>query len=282
MPNLLLFQAYTSQQVAGCRYFLLKYLAIYNLKPPAQTTVVIYTNEPEAFEGFTNFFPHFQMPELLWDTSVQALTKTRLLQQTFLQTGGNVLYCDAATYPLQPLESVFADIEKGAVYLHAPQRHNESELQSALGKNAALRDKTATAVAAPQSRITVWDTAVVGINKHHNQQLQTLLQKEEAAPNKLATDYAYTTVLSETGKLKSAAKFIFDYSAFKEFNQLLETFFIKTEEESIPNQVKAVHHLDAAAIQQQKEVFQQQPLFKKWLQIISGKRWNIQQYAAKL
>lgn len=279
MPNYLLFQAYTKQQVAQCRYFLLKYVAIYNLKPHADTMAVVYTNDPVAFEGFTNFFPQFQMPGI---TPTLTATKTALLHHFFQQHNGAVLYCDTATYPLQPLEHLFTDLEKGALYLHSPRRFTEAELVKAQRRFSAVHDKTATAVATPLSaHITVWDTSVIGLHSRNKDLIQNLLQEESNSENALASDYNYTKVFSELGKLKSAAKYISEYSSLPEFGQLLETFFKKNDEENIPNQVKLVHHLDAAAIQQQKEAYQQQPLFKKWLQVIAGKRWSIQQYAKK-
>lgn len=277
MPNHLLFHAYTKQQVAECRYFLLKYLSLYNLKPPAGTAIIIYTDQPVAFEGFTNFFRQFQMLDALRNTSGSS-TNVAVLQQAFLQASGNMLYCDTATYPLLPLEHLFADIEKGGLYLYAPQRQKESELNTALRKRTAHRDKTATAVAAPpENRITVWHAAVVGVSSQ-KQDLIAKLAPQGSGQNSLATDYLFTRSFSEGGKIKSASKYIFHYGDLKEFSQLLETFFAKSEEESIPNQVKLVHHLDAATVQQQKEAYQQQPLFKRWLQIITGKRWSVKQY----
>jgi hypothetical protein len=282
MPNQLLFHAYNRQQVAECRYFLLKYLAVYNLKPPAGTAVVIYTDQPVAFEGFINFFAHFQMPDVLLNASPNAMTKVAVLQQALLQYSGNLLYCDTATYPLQGLEHLFADIEKGALYLHAPQRQKENELNAALRKFTSRRDKTMAPIPEPpDAHVTVWHAAVVGISDREKELIAQLAPEAPASQNDLALDYLFTNVFGEAGKIKSAAKYIFDYSALKEFSQLLETFFKKNEEESIPNQVKLVHHLDAATVQQQKEAYRQQPLFKKWLQVLTGKKWTIRQYESK-
>lgn len=280
MLNHLLFHAHTKEQVAQCRYFLLKHLEIYNLKPPAATKIVVYTNEPVAFEGFTNFFSCFEMREPAPLPGNAA--KTMLLHQFFLQNSGAVLYCDTATYPVQPLEALFADIGKGNLYLHAPRRHPESELNKAFRKMPGLRDKTATAVAAPApARVNVWHTAVIGISDRNKDRIERLLQEAPGAENALATDYSYTKVFGEEGKIKSAAKHISEYSGFKEFSQLLEAFFRKAEEESIPNQVKALHHINAAAIRQQRDQYHQQRFFKKWLQTITGKRWRIEQYIKK-
>ena len=277
MPNYLLFQANSKQQVAECRHFLLKYLALYNLKPPADTTAVIYTNDPGAFESFGNFFTRFEMPAVASDLS----TKTRVLQHFLQQHNGAVLYCDTATYPVQLLEHLFADIEKGTPYLHSPHRYAETELDKALRFFTPPRDKTATAVATPAARVNVWHAAVVGLNDRAKDALAKLVEDENPTANILAVNYNYTKVFSELGKIKGAAKYIFEYSGLPEFSQLLESFFKKNEEESISNQVKLLHHIDAATIQQQKEDYLQQPLFKKWLQIITGKKWTIKQYESR-
>lgn len=278
MPRHLLFLASTKQQVAQCRYFLLKYLTLYNLKPPANTTLHIYTSDPVAFEGFTNFFASFQMQDaaaLINNT----ITKTGALQFFLQHNSGSVLYCDTTTYPLQPLEPLFADIEKGSLYLHSPQRYAENELTKALRRFTTVRDHTDTAATTPlQASTTSWRASVIGLSEAHKDVLTKLMQDESNLQSSLASDYMYTRAFSEAGKIKSAAKYIFDYSRFAEFDQLLDAFFKKNEEENIPNQVKLLHHIDAAAIQQQKETYEQQPLFKKWLQVITGKRWSIKQY----
>lgn len=205
--------------------------------------------------------------------------KTALLHQFFEQQSGAVLYCDATTYPLQQLEPLFDDIERGALYLHAPRRYPESDLQKALRKFTTGRDNTATTTARPApARINVWHASVIGMNDQNKALLENLLSNESSLENSLATDYNFTKAFGEAGKIKSAAKYISDYGDFKEFSQLLETFFKKNEEESIPSLVKALHHIDAAVIQKQKEQFQQLPLLKKWLHTLTGKRWSIKNY----
>jgi hypothetical protein len=274
MPNYLLFQAYTPQQVAQCRYFLLKYLSIYNLKPPSDTAIFVYTNDPVSFEGFLNFVPQFQMPNA---ASASTLTRTGVLHEFLQHHSGAVLFCDTATYPLQPLEHLFADICKGALYLHSPRSIAETELTRALRRFTSPRDKTAITIAAPPpTKINVWQAAVVGLHSQQKELIATLQERPDL--NDATLDYNYTKVFQERGKIKSAAKYIYTYSNLPEFSQLLEAFFRKNDEESIPNQVKLVHHIDAAAILQQKEAYSRQPLFKKWLQLISGKRWTIRQY----
>jgi hypothetical protein len=275
MPNQLLFHAHTPRQVAQCRFFLLKYLNVYNLKPPAGTAITIYTNQPAPFEGFTNFISGFRMLET---TAESPSDKAAALRQALAQQTGNVLYCDTATYPLQPLEPLFADIENGTLYLQAPHR------QPGTGSDAAARhDNTAITAAKPlQATSTTWHAAVVGISNQHQGLIDKLPAEVTRAANNRAQDDGFAALFSEAGNLKSAAPYIFGYGGLKEFGILLEAFFAKNEEESIPNQVKAAHHINAATIQQQKEGFRQLPLLKKWLHTITGRRWRIQHYISKL
>jgi hypothetical protein len=208
-------------------------------------------------------------------------TKTNALLHALQHNPGNVLFCHTATYPLLPLEPLFADIEKGALYLHAPHPYSETDLDKILRRFTAIRDKTATTVTTPPLGVKVWHAAVIGLSDRHKALVDRLLRDEIPGEDAQAANYSYTKVFSETSKIKSADTYIFEYTNFEEFNQLLRIFFQKNEEESIPNQVKLIHHIDAATIQQQKEQFQQQPLLKKWLQTLSGRKWSIKQYESK-
>ena len=280
MPNYLLFHAHTAQQVTQCRYFLLKYLSLYNLKPPTETTVVVYTHQPVAFEGFTSFLPFFEMRDVAVLPNNAA--KTTVLHQFLNRKNGNALYCDAASYPVQPLEPLFESIKKGDLFLHAPHRYPENELSKAFRKFTSLRDHTATSPKTPPTLpVTVWRTAIIGINTQHMELLEKTMQVETPLERSVTIDAAVTKVFSDAGKINSAAPYIFDYSQFKEFSQLLQHFFTKNEEESIPNQVKMLHHIDAAAMQQQKEQFQQLPVLKKWMHTLTGKQWSIKKYESK-
>ena len=57
MPNAILYQAYGGTDfINECRYSLLKYLQVYNLKPPASTGIYIYTDQEHLFSDFLPFF----------------------------------------------------------------------------------------------------------------------------------------------------------------------------------------------------------------------------------
>ena len=57
MPNAILYQAYGGTDfINECRYSLLKYLQVYNLKPPASTGIYIHTDQEHLFSDFLPFF----------------------------------------------------------------------------------------------------------------------------------------------------------------------------------------------------------------------------------
>jgi hypothetical protein len=96
-----------------------------------------------------------------------------------------------------------------------------------------------------------------------------------------AEEAALSYVLQQYGA-HPASGWLTDYSGFPEFKKLLQLFFSKNEEESIPNLVKAVHHLDAEQIRKQKESYNEQPLFRRILNRFTGKGWSLKKYENKL
>jgi hypothetical protein len=63
---------------------------------------------------------------------------------------------------------------------------------------------------------------------------------------------------------------------------LLKDFFGRYQEESVPNQVKLIHNVDAKEIEIQKKNFDDLPVTSKWLRKIMGKGWNIHNYRVKI
>ena len=61
MQQALLFQAYGDMgNINECRFSLLKYFAVYNNKPPLETAIFIYTDQPNYFLPYTEFFSGIQ------------------------------------------------------------------------------------------------------------------------------------------------------------------------------------------------------------------------------
>ena len=229
MPNYIIYFAHSIEEIHECAYSLLKYLDAYNLKPPAQHSLVVHTSKPALLESYCAFFNQFQFLEGGEDK------KQRLDQvlQFSSRNQGNFLYLDTMTYPLKTLDTLFAGIGHGTVY---------SGSHKAPGQVAQT-------------------ISYLGINDQTKASAATLLQR---------------------GNAKSAQGVIGQYEELKEFRQLLKHFFQRHQEESIPNQVKLLHHIDAEQIQHKKHQFRQLPLMKRLLQTVTGKGWNISRYKSRI
>lgn len=96
-----------------CRYALLKLLSVYNLKLPRDLSVVVHTAHPRLFDEFLTFFPQLEVKE---PVNKIPNNKAQVIQNFFSSTQGNLLVCDTATYPVEPLEKLFQEIDKGALF----------------------------------------------------------------------------------------------------------------------------------------------------------------------
>jgi hypothetical protein len=84
------------------------------------------------------------------------------------------------------------------------------------------------------------------------------------------------------GRIINAADYFINYKGVTEVTKLLKIFFVRNEEESVPNLVKRVHYLDAEIIQKEAAVIRKAPLLKKWMGFITGKNNLVQRYQKKL
>jgi len=240
MQNYILYQATGSiNQINECRYALIKYLSLYNLKAPDTTSIIIYTDRPAMFEAFTSFFEHFEMK------SPMVASKYEMLHNSLSEYQGNILFCDTDTYPVMPLEILFNDLVNGKIYLYEDDVKKESLLSNiVIGLNSG--------------------------NKNILQQIPTDLRLQNKSRDNL--------ILPE---IKNAGAFFKHYKNLPEFKKLLDSFFAKTEEESVPNLIKAAHYFDAEQIQKDKEQYVTLPFYKKWFKNITGTGWSIKQYEKK-
>ena len=240
MQNYLLYQATGSiDQINECKYALVKYLSLYNLKTPHSTSVVIYTDQPAMFESFIPFFEHFKMkPQTV-------SSKFETINNALSEYEGNFLFCDTDTYPVKPLEILFNDLANGKAYLW----------EEGVKKETSLRKM------------------VIGLNNSNKKNLEQLM-KGIRAENIVYND-------SNHLEIKDAGLFFRHYKNLPEFKKLLHSFFRKTQEESVPNLIKAAHTFDAQQIQKDKEQYHTLPFFKKWFKNLTGKGWTIKQYEKK-
>jgi hypothetical protein len=229
MPNFIVYHVSSVEEIHECAYSLLKCLDLYNLKPPADLAVAIYTDQPALLESYGSFFHSFEM------LNAGNESKYGIIRKFCARHSGNVLYLDSNVYPVRALEGLFADLSRGNVYA-----------VPGLDKTAPGQQK---------------DFAVLGFSSQTERALDAAFMQ---------------------GNTRSAGNFISRYGDLKEFRLLLKDFFKRYHEESIPNQVKLIHAIDAKQIEDQKKRFRKLPFYQRLLRKMTGKAWNISDYSVKI
>jgi hypothetical protein len=107
------------------------------------------------------------------------------------------------------------------------------------------------------------ETAVIGLHKSHADLFNE--QDDLANPKMHSYEWQYWK----------------HYHYSPAFKSLLQYFFQRNEEESIPNLVKLIHFLNADQLEQERLDFELQPLYKKWLDKLRGKGWSLERYKKK-
>lgn len=95
MQKSILYIATSTDEAYECAYSILKYLEVYNLKPPADHSMVVYTNAPHLLEAYGTFFNRFQLRPLPVDKNKQAI-----IFDFRKEAGDNVMYFISNEYPV--------------------------------------------------------------------------------------------------------------------------------------------------------------------------------------
>src|SRR5688572_1212391 len=102
MTNLIIYHTTTQDEINECSYSLLKYLDVYNLKPPADHKVIVYTNKPAMLESFGSYCSGFE----LRDTEVSNDdfdAKYEVIRRVSGEQSGNILYLASTAYPVKDM-----------------------------------------------------------------------------------------------------------------------------------------------------------------------------------
>lgn len=299
MQNAILYQAYGGPDfVNECRYSLLKYLQVYNLRPPAHTSLVVYTDAPDSFADFQPFLPHLATRKLSdetvqkWRGAINFVHRVKIeMLIDFLQGfEGNVLYCDTDTYLTAPLETLFDDIGRGSFYLHEYEGLIDKSVNPSFRKwerflsSAPIDYRNKQAVFSKSLRM--FNAGTVGLNSREKDVLLDVLALTDAVyakfPKHIAEQFAFSYCLQQNGTVHSADSAVAHYWNLKEFRRLLQQFFSINGEESIPNLIKKLNAIDAMAIQNEKNAYENLPFLQKLLKQLSGKAWKIARYEKRL
>jgi hypothetical protein len=283
MPNQILYQAITPGTINECRYSLLKYLSVYNLNPPPNIAISVRTNTPAAFESFIPFFEKFELTG--YDETKPG--KIDLIKDCLSCKTCNLLYLNTDSYPSGPVDGIFQELlKKDFLFLKRNPGLDKSRLQAFQKIKFYL---TNNEVSVDDKRIVYpstedfYSAEVIGVNHYSfpvfQKIFQLYLQLVTEVPAAEAAEFAFAYYAGASSGIVENT--ISSYRNFPAFKKLLQAFFVKNEEESIPNLVKMVYHLDAEAIQQEKNRYDSQPFVKRILSTLSGKAWSVRQYQNK-
>jgi hypothetical protein len=299
MQNWIIYQAYGGNDfVNECRYSLLKYLQVYNLTPPADTAIVIYTDTPELFADFQPFFHNLTLQKLeaytiqKWrgTTNFVHRVKIEMLIDFFFRFEGNALYCDTDTYLTKPVQDIFKDIGAGTFYMHEYEGRIDKNDNPTFAKWEHFLSSTPVTFNHKtlqfSKSLKMFNAGVVGLSSRQKEVLHDVLALTDAVvkkfPKHIAEQFAFSYCLQRSGTIKAANGPIAHYWNLKEFRQLLKTFFALNAEESIPNLVKKLHHLDAMTIQHDKNAWEDLPFLQRMIKRLRGKSWKIAAYEKRL
>ena len=290
MTNALVFDGANDMACkCGCRFALLKYLEVYNLNPPDNIAVLVYTDEPALFENFIPFFKSFHINELIKEKpqndKQQAVSRLHFLQRAADRIDGNLLFLDKGFYTEGSLQDIFSSLENGMFYLQQAEQNssdsNASQKWRKLQKEHPYFKKQTT-----QYLMPVWQGGVVGLNTLHRHVLNDAVTFaktfEQQWPPEMLASLALGYHFQQIGTVQTCSGEIRSYLHLKTFDQLLQTFFRKNEEESIPNLIKKLQYLDVDKISKDQQAYEALPVYKRWLQTLTRKNWNIKQYEKKI
>ena len=299
MKNAILYQAYGGIDfINECRYSLLKYLGVYNLKTPANTGVYIYTDQPHHFSDFLPFISTLQCLPVN-ETMVKAWKgplgfvhrfKIEMIRDFLNRFNGNVLYFDTDTYLTAPLEAIFSDIDKGTFYMHEYEGVIDRTKVPSFHKWEKFLSTTpvhynGTQVAFSKN-LRMYNAGAIGLSSSHKNLLQDVIALADSVyekhPKHIAEQFAFSYCLQKAGEVKTADQAVAHYWNLKEFRQLLHVFFTRNMEESIPTLVKKLHHINAMTIMQHKTSYQNMPFLQRFFRNLGGSAWQIGQYERKL
>jgi hypothetical protein len=299
MQNAILYQAYGGMDfINECRYSLLKYLQAYNLKPPPDTGIYIYTDQPHLFSDYLPFLSKLECIPVTEATVKQwkgprgfvHRFKIEMIREFASRFDGNVLYCDTDTYATNSLEEIFKDIAQGSFYMHQYEGVIDRTKFSSFHKWEAFLSSTPIEYNGKRmefsTQLRMYNAGVIGLNSGSKPLLDDVLALSDSIyqkfPKHIAEQFAFSYCLQTSGAVKTTDHLIAHYWNLKEFRQLLTVFFARNEEESIPSLVKKVHHIDALAIMHHKTSYRSLPFLQRFFRNLSGSAWRIGQYERKL
>lgn len=295
MQQAILYQAYGGADfINECRYSLLKLLSVYNLLPPPQTGIIIYTDDAAAFDDLQSFFKTFicipvtpaQVKQWRGNIDFVHRVKIEIIKDCLNRHDVDLLYCDTDTYVTQPVEALFELIKNEQNLMHQYEGVINRNIHPGFHKwekflsSTPIKYNGQTLVFSKQ--LQMFNAGVVGLQAKQKLILNDVLELTDAIysrfPKHIAEQFAFSYCFQKSGNVQTADHVIQHYWNLKEFREWLQFFFLTNSEESVPNLVKKLKHVEAITIQQEKNAFENLPWWQRLSKRITGRGWKIARY----
>ena len=106
MQKTILYIASTLDEVYECAYSILKYLEVYNLKPPADHSLIVYTNYPDLLDAYGTFLNQFELRAI-----PENMSKQSIISEFKKNDAKNILYFNSDEYPVKEVDDQNKSVE---------------------------------------------------------------------------------------------------------------------------------------------------------------------------
>jgi len=299
MANVLVLQAIQGiDNINKCRYAILKYLEVYNLNPPPDIAIFLYTDQPAYFESFIPFFSQFgikevsmaQRKEWAGEQGNSERVSMKILAEVATHFHGNILSLQNNCYLTMPVEAIFSELEAGNYCMLSclgQFANNKSIPAQKLKKLLSDNNFQSNGSSLEVTDLKLFNPSVIGINSSSKEVIEDIIELSDLLykqhPHPIIESFAYSYCFqANKEQIKNSDDRVVYFKDEKALLRLLRSFFNKNAEESVPNLVKALNKLDIEAIWKKKEQFDSLPFYKKWINTFAGKGWNIKSYEKKI
>jgi hypothetical protein len=299
MANVLVLQAIQGiDNINKCRYSILKYLEVYNLNPPSDIAIFLYTDQPAYFESFIPFFSQFgikevsmaQRKEWTGENGHNERVTMQILAEVSTHFHGNILFLQNNCYLIKPVETIFSDIEAGNYFVlsYLGELANDKSVQAQkLKKLLSDNNFQSNGNSLQTTDLKLFNPSVIGMNSASREVIEDIIELSDLIykqyPHPIIESFTYSYCLqANKAKVKNCDGQVAYFKDERALLWLLRSFFNKNAEESIPNLVKALSKIDIETIWKMKLQFDSLPFYKKWINNFTGKGWNIKSYEKKI
>ena len=294
MQNYILYVAYGSiNNINECKYSLLRYIDKYSAEL-SNTSIIIYTDQPDFFKAFTSFSNSISIKEISmaqikeWrgvDDFVFR-TKIKIIQDFFSTHTGNLLYCDTDTYALTSLQPIFSSIAEGNFYMHLYEGILGDTSNAYFKKWDKFLSKKPIEYNGKKlqysNQLQMWNAGVLGLNSSNSNLLNDVLSLSdtiyEKFPKHIAEQFAFGYCMQQQRPIRSSANSILHYWDLKEFRIVLEHFFDRYKDSDMNELIQKAGQLDIIAMQKEKDSFKNLSWVEKLQNKFNHKQFDIKKY----